>query len=143
MDSSITGRKVAIVLNRIALFRGLLREILMDNDSEFTSNMMSAWAYGHKVENIFIDPGKPMQNGYIESFNGKLRSECLDQHWFQNLSEARELVGAWHLEYNSSDLILRFQTLHLQSMRLHVFVIPNIPRVRNAGAGQVQQRKNA
>jgi transposase InsO family protein len=77
--------------NRIALFRGLPKEILTDNGSEFTSNVMNAWAYDHKVEHIFTDPGKPMQNGYIESFNGKLRAECLNQHWFQSLSEAREI----------------------------------------------------
>lgn len=100
LDSSITGRKVATVLNRIALFRGYPKEILTDNGPEFISNAMNAWAYDHKVEHIFIDPGKPMQNGYIESFNGKLRIECLNQHWFRNLAEARELVDTWRTEYN-------------------------------------------
>jgi len=100
VDSSITGRKVAAVLNRIAIFRGMPQEILTDNGSEFTSNVMNAWAYVHKVEHIFIDPGKPMQNGYIESFNGKFRAECLDQHWFRNLSEAKEIIEDWRLEYN-------------------------------------------
>jgi len=100
VDSSITGRKVAAVLNRIAIFRGIPQEILTDNGSEFTSNVMNAWAYDHKVEHIFIDPGKPMQNGYIESFNGKFRAECLDQHWFRNLSEAKEIIEDWRLEYN-------------------------------------------
>ncbi len=100
VDSSITGRRVSAVLNRIALFRGLPKEILTDNGSEFTSNIMNAWAYDHRVEHIFIDPGKPMQNGYIESFNGKLRSECLDQHWFRSLTEAREIIEDWRLEYN-------------------------------------------
>jgi len=100
VDSSITGRKVAAVLNRIAIFRGMPQEILTDNGSEFTSNVMNAWAYDHKVEHIFIDPGKPMQNGYIESFNGKFRAECLDQHWFRNLSEAKEIIEDWRLEYN-------------------------------------------
>ena len=99
-DSSITGRKVAAVLNKIAIFRGLPREILTDNGPEFTSNLMNAWAYDHKVTHIFIDPGKPMQNGYIESFNGKFREECLEQHWFKNLSEAKEFVEDWRLEYN-------------------------------------------
>ncbi len=59
-DSSITGRKVTAVLNRIAIFRGMPQEILTDNRPEFTSNAMNAWAYDHKVEHIFIDPGKPM-----------------------------------------------------------------------------------
>ncbi|BAK97551.1 putative transposase orfB for insertion sequence element [Oscillibacter valericigenes Sjm18-20] len=100
VDSSLSGRRVSAVLNRIALFRGLPKEILTDNGSEFTSNVMNAWAYDHKVEHIFTDPGKPMQNGYIESFNGKLRAECLNQHWFQSLSEAREIIENWRLEYN-------------------------------------------
>jgi len=99
-DSSITGRKVTTVLNRIAVFRGLPKEILTDNGPEFTSNVMNAWAYDHKVDHIFIDPGKPMQNGYIESFNGKFRSECLDQHWFRNLSEAKVIIENWRAEYN-------------------------------------------
>jgi len=99
-DSSLTGRRVSAVLNRIALFRGLPKEILTDNGPEFTSNVMNAWAYDHRVEHIFIDPGKPMQNGFIESFNGKFRAECLNQHWFHNLSEARDILEAWRQEYN-------------------------------------------
>ena len=100
VDSSLTGRRVTAALNQIAIFRGLPKEILIDNGPEFTSNVMSAWAYDHKVEHIFIDPGKPMQKGYIESFNGKLRAECLDQHWFRNFSEAKEIIENWRLEYN-------------------------------------------
>lgn len=100
VDNSMTGRRVSAVLNRIAVFRGLPKDILTDNGSEFTSNVMSAWAYDHHVEHVFIDPGKPMQNGYIESFNGKLRTECLDQHWFRNLSEARAVIEDWRQEYN-------------------------------------------
>jgi putative transposase len=99
-DRSLTGRRVTAVLNRIALFRDLPKEILTDNGSEFTSNAMNAWSYDHKVEHVFTDPGKPMQNGYIESFNGKLRAECLNQHWFKNLSEAKEIVEDWRQEYN-------------------------------------------
>lgn len=101
VDSSITGRKVAAVLNRVAIFRGMPKQILTDNGSEFTSNLMNAWGYDHKVDHIFIDPGKPMQNGYIESFNGKFRAECLNQHWFKNLAEAKEIIEAWRLEYNT------------------------------------------
>lgn len=100
VDSSLTGRRVTAALNRIALFRGLPKEILTDNGSEFTSNVMNAWAYDHRVAHIFIDPGKPMQNGFIESFNGKFRGECLNQHWFHNLSEARDIIESWRQEYN-------------------------------------------
>jgi len=100
VDSSITGRKVASVLNRVALFRGLPEEILTDNGSEFTGNVLNAWSHDHKVEHIFTDPGCPTQNGYIESFNGKLRDECLNQNWFANLSEAKKIIEEWRLEYN-------------------------------------------
>lgn len=100
VDSSLTGRRVSAVLNRIALFRGLPKEILTDNGAEFTSNVMNGWAYDHKVEHIFTDPGKPMQNGYIESFNGKLRAECLNQHWFLSLPEAKAIIENWRVEYN-------------------------------------------
>lgn len=100
VDSSLTGRRVSAVLNRVALFRGLPKEILTDNGSEFTSNVMNTWAYDHRLEHIFIDPGKPMQNGFIESFNGKFRAECLNQQWFHNLYEARDIIEAWRQEYN-------------------------------------------
>lgn len=100
VDSSITGRKVASVLNRVALFRGLPKEILTDNGSEFTGNVLNAWSHDHKVEHIFTDPGCPTQNGYIESFNGKLRDECLNQNWFVNLSGAKGIIEEWRLEYN-------------------------------------------
>ena len=100
VDSSLTSRRVTSVLNRIATFRGLPKEILTDNGSEFTSNFMNAWAYDLNVEHIFIDPGKPTQNGFIESFNGKFRLECLNQHWFRNLSEAKDIIENWREEYN-------------------------------------------
>lgn len=100
VDSSITGRNVASVLNRVALFRGLPKEILTDNGSEFTGNVLNAWAHDHKVEHVFTDPGCPTQNGYIESFNGKLRDECLNQNWFLNLYEAKDIIEQWRLDYN-------------------------------------------
>lgn len=99
-DSSLSGRRVCAVLNNVAIFRGMPKEILTDNGSEFTSNYMNAWAYDHKVAHIFTDPGKPTQNGYIESFNGKLRDECLNQHWFKNLTEAKKTIEDWRQSYN-------------------------------------------
>ena len=77
------------------------KEILTDNGPEFTSNVMSAWTYEKNIQHIFIDPGKPVQNAYIESFNGKFREECLDAHWFKNLSDARSTIEAWRNEYNN------------------------------------------
>jgi putative transposase len=100
VDTSLTGRKVAAVLNRTALFRGLPEEMLTDNGSEFTGNVLNAWAHDRGVEHVFTDPGCPTQNGYIESFNGKLRDECLNQNWFSNLYEARDIIEQWRMEYN-------------------------------------------
>ena len=100
VDSSITGKRVSAVLNRIALFRGLPKEILTDNGSEFTGNALNAWSYDHHVDPVFTDPGHPTQNGYIESFNGKLRGECLNQNLFKNLYEAKEIIEDWRNEYN-------------------------------------------
>ena len=88
-DSSLTGKIAVAVLNRIALLRNLPKEILTDNDSEFTENALNAWSFDHHVEHIFTDPGHPTQNGYIESFNGKLRDECLNQNLFENLRGLR------------------------------------------------------
>jgi putative transposase len=100
VDTSITGQRVTAYLNKVALFRGLPKEILTDNGSEFTSNAMNAWTYDKKVDHVFTDPGCPTQNGYIESFNGRLRDECLNQHIFKNIAEAREIITAWKDEYN-------------------------------------------
>jgi len=100
VDKSISGQRVASVLNRIAFFRGYPREILTDNGPEFTSVALSEWTYGKKITHLFIEPDKPVQNAYIESFNGKFREACLSTHWFKNLYEARELIEAWKSEYN-------------------------------------------
>lgn len=102
VDTSITGKRVTAVLNKIAFFRGYPKEILSDNGPEFTSIAFSEWTYEKKINHLFIDPGKPMQNGYIESFNGKFRDECLNEHWFRNLTEAREIIENWRNEYNQS-----------------------------------------
>ena len=101
VDTSITGSRVAAVLNKIAFFRGFPKEILTDNGPEFTSTAMSTWSYEKSIHHIFIDPGKPVQNAYIESFNGKFREECLNAHWFRNISEARATIESWRNEYNS------------------------------------------
>jgi Transposase and inactivated derivatives len=99
-EKSLGGKRVGQVLNRIAMFRGYPQEILTDNGSEFTSNAMNQWSYDHKVKQIFIAPGKPMQNGTVESLNGKFRTECLNQHWFKHLTEAKEIIESWRQEYN-------------------------------------------
>lgn len=98
--SSLSGRRVCSVLNNVTIFRGMPKEILTDKCSEFSSNFMNAWAYDHKVVHVFTNPDKPTQNGYIESFNGKLRDKCLNQHWFKNLTEAKKIIEDWRQFYN-------------------------------------------
>jgi putative transposase len=73
-----------------------------DNGSEFSSQAMDLWAYQNGVRIAFSRPGKPTDNGFVESFNGAFRAECLDAHWFTTLTEARQIVETWREEYNES-----------------------------------------
>lgn len=98
--SSIPGERVVRVLDRIAAERGYPFEIIVDNGPEFTSRALDQWAHKHGVKLHFIRPGKPMDNGYIESFNGKFRDEFLSEHWFESVAEAAEKAEAWRIDYN-------------------------------------------
>jgi putative transposase len=101
VDTSITGTRVKAVLERLADVRGLPRSITVDHGPEFEGQVLDAWAYEHGVQLSFIRPGKPNENAYIESFNGKFRDECLNEHWFLSLAHARQVIEAWRIEYNS------------------------------------------
>ena len=100
VDSSVTGSAIGIFLDKAGLFRGYPKELLSDNGLEFTSNAMNVWTYEKQIVQTFIDPGKPIQNATIESFNGKLRDECLNQYLFRNLEEAREIIETLRNDYN-------------------------------------------
>jgi putative transposase len=100
IDHGISGRYVTRVLDRVARFRGLPRSIRTDQGPEFTGKALDQWAYERGIELRLIEAGKPTQNAYIESFNGKFRDECLNEHWFRTLSEAREIVSHWRQDYN-------------------------------------------
>lgn len=100
-DTSIPGARVTRVLDRLMASHGKPLSLLMDNGPEFTGRPLDEWAYHHGVKLQFIEPGKPMQNGYVESFNGKFRDECLNQHWFLDLADARRTVEAWREDYNN------------------------------------------
>jgi putative transposase len=100
VDTSLSGARVARVLDRVIAERATPEEIVMDNGPELTSRALDQWAYERGVRLRFIAPGKPVQNAFIESFNGKLRDECLNEHWFVSLYDAREKVEAWRVEYN-------------------------------------------
>lgn len=102
VDTSISGERVARVLDRIAEHRPLPWMIRIDHGPEFTSLALDAWAHARGVKLAFIQPGKPTQNAYIESFNGRFRDECLNDHWFLSLHEARVLIEAWRKDYNST-----------------------------------------
>ena len=99
-EHAIGGERLVRILDQICLKRGYPRVIRTDNGSEFTSKVMLNWAYERGVTLRLIEPGKPNQNAYIESFNGRLRDECLNEHWFFHLAHARELIETWRQEYN-------------------------------------------
>jgi putative transposase len=101
VDTSITGLRVQGVLNRLADTRGLPQSITVDNGPEFDGQVLDKWAYRSGVRLSFIRPGKPNENAYIESFNGKFRDECLNEHWFISLVHARNIIEAWRIEYNT------------------------------------------
>jgi putative transposase len=100
VDTSIGGARVVSVLERLAELRGLPEVITVDNGPEFAGKAMDEWAYRRGVKLNSIRPGKPVENAYIESFNGKLRDECLNENWFITLKDARETIEAWRIDYN-------------------------------------------
>jgi transposase InsO family protein len=93
VDTSLPSVRVVRVLEKLRQHRGLPVRIVIDNGTEFTAKALDQWAYENKVTLHFITPGRPMENGYIESFHGKFREECLNEHWFLNLDDARETIG--------------------------------------------------
>jgi putative transposase len=100
-DRSMTGMKVAQALERAKEERGCLPEsITVDNGSEFCSRALEAWAIGNEVQLCFIRPGRPVENGFIESFNGRLRDECLNVEWFASLEDARTKLAIFRQHYN-------------------------------------------
>ena len=100
VDTSLTGRRVANVLDRIAERRGLPRSITVDHGPEFEGQVLDTWAYANGVQLAFIRPGKPVENAYIESFNGRFRDECLNENWFVTMAQARRVIEKWRIEYN-------------------------------------------
>ena len=100
VDTSIPGGRVVRVLERLSELRGLPQVLVTDNGPEFSGQALDVWAYERGVKLHFIEPGKPIQNAFIESFNGKMRDECLNEHWFGSLSEARQTIEAWRRDYN-------------------------------------------
>ncbi len=98
----LTSVEVAATLDRARLQRGLPSRLFCDNGSEFTGQLLDLWAYHRGVTIEFSRPGKPTDNAFIETFNGTLRDECLNAHWFTTLDDAKEKISAWRTEYNES-----------------------------------------
>jgi putative transposase len=102
VDTSINGIRVTRVLTEIGQKEGLPEIIIIDNGPEFISNALDNWAYQRGVKLIFIRPGKPVENAYIESFNGRLRDECLNENWFLTLEHAGGIIEKWRMDYNNA-----------------------------------------
>jgi len=100
VDLSMPGAYVIRILERAARFRGYPEAIRTDNGPEFTCRVFMTWMQARGIQHILIQPGKPTQNAYIESFNGRFRDECLNENWFESLAQARETIAIWRQDYN-------------------------------------------
>jgi len=101
-DRAISGIYLTRILDGLKRERGLPRVIRSDNGREFCGRAMAIWAHENTVALRFIEPGKPNQNAYVESFNGRLRDECLNEHWFTSLEHARAVIEEWRRDYNEA-----------------------------------------
>ena len=102
VDFGIGGAYVTRLLDRAATFRGYPKEVRTDNGPEFTCRAFMTWTQKHGIKHILIEPGRPTQNAYIESFNGTFRDECLDENWFESLEQARQIIAIWRTDYNET-----------------------------------------
>jgi putative transposase len=101
VDYGLSGERVIATLEQLATARPLPPTIVCDNGPEFTSQALDQWAYARGITLQFIRPGKPVENAYVESFNGRLRDECLNENWFATLDDARFTIERWRQEYNA------------------------------------------
>jgi putative transposase len=146
-DRPQTGEKVVAQMKRLAAVRGIPESITTDNGSEFAGKAMEAWAYQAGVKLDFIRPGKPVENGYIESFNGRLRDECLNGEIFADLAQARQRLESWRQDYNSqrphSSLADRTPWEFAESLEQRPFALSTVnkagspPCQGSAAAGQL------
>jgi putative transposase len=101
VDTSLGGARVVGILDRLADIRGLPEVITVDNGPEFAGKALDEWAYRKGIKLNFIRPGKPIENAFAESFNSRLRDECLNTNWFQTLKQARDVIETWRMDYNT------------------------------------------
>lgn len=102
VDTSINGVRICRMLDEIRERDGLPEMIITDNGPEFAGKALDEWAYQNGIRLHFIRPGKPVENAYIESFNGRLRDECLNEHWFMSLPHAKQVIEEWRIDYNGA-----------------------------------------
>ncbi len=142
-DTSISGRRVARELTALIERRGKPGLIVSDNGTELTSNAILKWCTEHKVEWHYIAPGKPMQNGFVESFNGRMRDEYLNETMFRNLAHARDLIAAWVTDYNTErpHSALGYQTP--AGFTLHLTTAIARPAARNEGSASRASAQHA
>lgn len=143
VDTSLPGGRVVRVLERLKQERGMATRIVVDNGPEFLSRAVDQWAYENGVEFHFIDPGKPIQNAYIESFNGKFRDECLNQNWFVGLADAQRLIETWRVDYNTArpHSSLEYQTPLEFAARLASPPTPAVSDNQSPNQGALQQNE--
>ena len=101
VNTGLSGQRVTRVLEQVIAERGRPQTLRCDNGPEFTSRHFIGWCEEQRIALLHIQPGRPMQNGYVESFNGRLRDECLNANWFRNLYDAQHKIEQWRLEYNT------------------------------------------
>lgn len=101
VDVSISGARMARFLGQLGASRGLPKTLVIDNGPEMTSKAMFFWSQQTQVKLHFIQPGKPTQNAFVESFNGRFRDGCLNQHWFRDLADAQHIINNWRDHYNA------------------------------------------
>jgi putative transposase len=107
--------------------------LFVDNGSEFSGRLLDLWAYHHKVRIDFSRPGKPTDNCYVETFNGSLRDECLNVHWFETLDQAREIIEAWRRDYNESRPHMALAEVAPSDFSRRIGTLTDPPSVKNAG----------
>ena len=118
VDCSLSAPRVTRVLDQIIAGRGAAPEsIRIDKGPEFTSRCFLAWAEQRRIRLVHIQPGKPTQNSFVESFNGRFRDECLNANWFENLADAKRKIEAWRVEYNEPARTAAWPTAHPRSSR--------------------------
>jgi len=134
VGSGMKGHDVVQVLERISDTRALPNTIRLDNGPEFTSKVLDKWAYEKGVTLDFSRPGKPTDNGYIESFNGRFREECLNTNWFLSLMDAQDKIGAWREDYNVSRPHMSLDYMTPLEFASHTGDIPGMVESKEAGS---------